>query len=351
MRRKLHVNLGENSYDILIEKGLLKKASEEISEVFKGSRVFVITDDKVAPHYLEALEKELEKRYEVSHIILENGEKTKAISSLEPIYSALIDFGLTRKDLIITLGGGVIGDLGGFVASTFLRGVDFIQVPTTLLSQVDSSVGGKVAVNLKKGKNLVGSFYQPRLVLIDPDVLDTLDYRTLKDGFMEVVKYGCIFDADFFEMLEGLSTREAIMDRIEEIVYRCCDFKRIVVEEDERDTGERMKLNFGHTLAHGIEAFYRYEKYTHGEAVGIGMHEITKLSERKGLTKPGCADRIRRIMENLDMDFDIGAAENEEILSHVKSDKKMEGSTLNVILLEDIGKCFIYRTDTDFFRK
>ena len=349
MRKEVFVNLKEKAYNIIIEKGLVDKAADEIKKVFKGERIFIITDDNVAPFYLEKLTDNLSENYSVSSEILENGEKTKSIRSLERLYDRLIDEGITRKDLIITLGGGVIGDLGGFAASTYLRGVDFVQIPTTLLSQVDSSVGGKVAVTIKKGKNLVGNFYQPKLVLIDPEVLETLDYRTLKDGFMEVIKYGLIFDADFFEFLSKLDTREKIMENIEEIVYRCCDFKRMIVEVDEKDTGERMKLNFGHTLAHGIEAYYNYMRYTHGEAVGIGMYEITKLSEEKGLTKKGTADRIKRVLESLDMTYDINAAVNPDILVHVASDKKSEGKLINLILLEKAGSCFIYKTGSDFF--
>ena len=351
MSNSLHVDLGKNSYDIIIKKGILKNVCEEIKKVYKGEKIFIITDDIVSSFYLDKVSQDLKSGgYSVDYIVLPNGESTKSLSSLEVIYDALIDFKMTRKDLIITLGGGVIGDLGGFVASTFLRGVDFIQIPTTLLSQVDSSVGGKVAIDLAKGKNLVGSFHQPKLVLIDPNVLATLDDRTVNDGFMEVIKYGCIFDKEFFELLYKMHSREDILEHIEHIIYKSCDLKRKVVEEDEKDTGERMKLNFGHTLAHGIEAYYNYEKYTHGEAVAIGMYEITALSEKKGLTKKGTSDKIRDILVNFGMDYDINAVHNENILSHISSDKKNECSILNVILLDEIGSCYIYKTNLEFFK-
>ncbi|MGO5359296.1 3-dehydroquinate synthase [Anaerofustis sp. LCP19S3_F7] len=351
MAKKIHVNLNEKSYDIIIKEDILKSLSEEIKKVYKGEKLFIITDDIVARFYLDKVINNLKDGgFSVDYIILPNGEKTKSIESLEPIYNALIDFNMTRKDMIITLGGGVIGDLGGFVASTFLRGVGFIQIPTTLLSQVDSSVGGKVAIDLKKGKNLVGSFHQPKLVLIDTNVLTTLSLRNIKDGLAEVIKYGLIFDKDFFEFLSNLKTKEDILNNIEHIVYTSCNLKRIVVEEDEKDTGERMKLNFGHTLAHGIEAHFNYEKYTHGEAVAIGMYEITKHSEKLGLTPKGVSDKIKDILINFDMEYDIGAINNDSILSHISSDKKNEGKVLNVILLNEIGKCYIHKTNTQFFK-
>lgn len=352
MAKSIHVNLGEKSYDIVIKENILNSLSDEIKKVYDGDKLFIITDDIVAKFYLDSVVKNLKSaNFKVDYIILPNGEKTKSISSLEPIYNALLDFKMTRKDMIITLGGGVIGDLGGFIASTFLRGIDFIQIPTTLLSQVDSSVGGKVAIDLKKGKNLVGSFHQPKKVIIDTNVLQTLSTRNIKDGLAEVIKYGLIFDKDFFEFLLKLKTREDILENIEHIVYTSCNLKRIIVEEDEKDTSERMKLNFGHTLAHGIEAYYNYEKYTHGEAVGIGMYEITKHSEKLGLTPKGVSEKIKDILSNFDMEYDINAISNEQILSHISSDKKNEGKVLNVILLSEIGKCYIHKTNIDFFKE
>lgn len=351
MAKKLTVNLGENSYNIKIENGILNNVGENIQEVYKGKKIFIITDDIVAKYYLDTVSKSLiNSGYDVSYIILPNGEKTKSISSLEPIYTKLIEFKMTRKDLIVTLGGGVIGDLGGFVASTFLRGIPFIQIPTTLLSQVDSSVGGKVAVNLKVGKNYVGSFYQPKLVLIDPKVLKSLTNRNFKDGFSEVIKYGLIFDKEFFDFLYGMEDKDEVIKNIEHIIYTCCNLKRIVVEEDEKDTGERMKLNFGHTLAHGIEPYYDYTKYTHGEAVAIGMYEITKHSENLNLTTKGVSTKIKNILDRFNLEYDINAINNKDIVSHISTDKKNEGNVLNVILLKDIGKCFIYKTNINFFK-
>ena len=204
---------------------------------------------------------------------------------------------LTRSDLVIALGGGVIGDLAGFAAASYLRGVKLIQIPTSLLAQVDSSVGGKVAVDLPQGKNLVGAFYHPKMVLIDPDVLDTLPQHFINDGMGEVIKYGCIKDAELFNSLCSHSSFEDLKADLTDVITRCVDIKREVVEADQFDKGERMLLNFGHTLAHTIEQHYNYERESHGEAVGIGMYQITKIAEEKGLTAPRCAEKIKKALD------------------------------------------------------
>ena len=256
--KSLRVNLGENSYDIIIGSKILDKIGDYVKS--DGGKIFVISDTNVAPIFANTvIDSLLEKGYECKLHVLEAGEPTKSIKSIEPLYSSMLAFNLTRKDLIVTLGGGVIGDLGGFVASTYLRGVPFVQVPTSLLAQVDSSVGGKVAVDLPEGKNLVGSFYQPKLVFIDTDVLYDLPDRFYIDGMAEIIKYGCIKDEALFETLEGIKSREEFMQKVEDIVYTCCDIKRKVVEVDERDTGERMLLNFGHTYGHAIEKYYKFQ--------------------------------------------------------------------------------------------
>ena len=233
MGRNLYVDLGENSYNISIEKGMLSRLGNEVKKLYNGEKVFIITDENVNKYYGEKVEESLKKAgFNTRKLVLKAGEETKSFNTLPIIYNELLDFKLTRKELIITLGGGVIGDLGGFAASSFLRGVPFIQVPTSLLAQVDSSVGGKVAVDLPKGKNLVGSFYQPKAVFIDPEVLNTLPEKFYKDGMGEVIKYGCIKDKDLFDKLYSLKNREEVMEHIEEIVYTCCDIKRIVVEKE-----------------------------------------------------------------------------------------------------------------------
>ena len=346
---QLKVDLKDRSYPIIIEKGLINRVSKEIIKVYKGKKIFIITDDNVNKYYGGKISEELKHNdFEVKLLSLKPGEETKNFNTLPMIYNELLDFNLTRSDLIIALGGGVIGDLAGFVASTYLRGVDFIQIPTSLLAQVDSSVGGKVAVDLERGKNLVGSFYHPKCVLIDPEVLNTLDNRFFIDGMAEVIKYGCIKDKQFFDYIEKMENKKQLINSMELIIHKCCDIKRQVVENDEKDKGERMLLNFGHTLGHAIEQYYNYTKYSHGEGVAIGMYEISKISEEKGLTKKGTSQRIKDILVkyNLPYELDINI---EEILEAINLDKKKLGNNLNVIILKEIGRSEIYKTTAEFF--
>ena len=303
---RLYVNLGKNSYPIYIENDILNDAGKYVSEVFSGKRIMVVSDDNVYPLYGQKLKASLSGQFEYHSLVLPHGEATKSFESLPEIYSALLKARLSRSDLVIALGGGVIGDLAGFAAASYLRGVKFIQIPTSLLAQVDSSVGGKVAVDLPQGKNLVGAFYQPALVLIDPLVLRTLPERFINDGMGEVIKYGCIKDKELFARLEAHHSFEDLKEELPSVIQRCVDIKRVVVEEDQFDTGERMLLNFGHTLAHTLEQYYHYERESHGEAVSIGMYQITKLAEEKGLTPSGEAERIRKVLTAYGLPFECG---------------------------------------------
>lgn len=346
----LVVDLGERSYPIIIKKGLIDDINLEIKKIFTGKKIFILTDKNVDYYYGDRVKACLVKGgYDVKLMALEPGEETKAFSTLPVIYNELLDFKITRSDLIITLGGGVIGDLGGFVASTFLRGVDFVQMPTSLLAQVDSSVGGKVAVDLERGKNLVGSFYHPRLVLIDPNVLETLSERFFIDGMAEVIKYGCIKDKEFFYFLKGLKTKEEVMHNIEVIIHKCCFIKKCVVENDEKDIGERMLLNFGHTLGHAIETYYNFKKFTHGEAVAIGMYEISKIAENKGLTEKGVSDSIKQILVQYSLPYEVEINESSAILDTIALDKKNIDNVLKVVLLKNIGESYLEKTNVKFF--
>lgn len=346
----LIVDLGERSYPIKIRKGLLDEVNIEIKKVFKGKKIFILTDKNVGSHYGDRVKNRLlNEGYDVRLIALEPGEETKSFNTLPSVYNELLDFKLTRSDLIITLGGGVVGDLGGFVASTFLRGVAFVQMPTSILAQVDSSVGGKVAVDLERGKNLVGSFYHPKLVLIDPDVLETLDDRFYRDGMAEVIKYGCIKDREFFYFLKTLKTKADVMNNIEKIIHTCCYIKRCVVENDERDTGERMLLNFGHTLGHAIEAYYNFKKFSHGEAVAIGMYEISRISEAKGMTEKGVSQDIKEILIQYGLPYEVEIKDSSKILETISLDKKNIDDVLKVVLLKSIGKSFLEKTSVKFF--
>lgn len=344
---KLTVNLGENSYPIHIENGILSKAGEFISELFKGKKIMIISDDHVFPLYGKQLINSLDS-YECHSLVLPHGEPTKSFHTLPQIYSALLDAKLTRSDLVIALGGGVIGDLTGFAASTYLRGIPLVQIPTSLLAQVDSSVGGKTAVDLPQGKNLVGAFYHPKLVLIDPTVLNTLPQHFINDGMGEVIKYGCIKDADLFQRLVSHQSFDDLKEDLPEIIGRCVDIKRQVVEADQFDFGERMLLNFGHTLAHTIEQYFHYERESHGEAVGIGMYQITKLAESQGLCPVGNADRIKEALEIYGLPTSCKVPLS-TLTEAITLDKKNLNGHLNIVLLKAIGDSYVYPTSTEFF--
>lgn len=345
---ELKVNLGDNSYPIYIRAGLLQEADQRISEVFRGKRIMIISDDNVFPIYGSELESILGKNYECSHYILPHGELSKSFDVLPPIYGALLEHHITRSDLVIALGGGVIGDLTGFVAATFLRGVPVVQIPTSLLAQVDSSVGGKVAVDLPQGKNLVGTFYHPKMVLIDPNVLDSLNTRYINDGMGEVIKYGCIKSEKLFHLLDQHGSFKSLKRDITQVIYECVDCKRVLVEEDQFDYGNRMMLNFGHTLAHTIEQHFHYERESHGEAVAIGMYQITRIAEGKGLTERGTAQKIRQILMAYGLPESCGVPSN-ELLTAIELDKKNIQNHLNVVLLNRIGDSYLYKTNKDFF--
>lgn len=344
---KLTVNLSQNSYPIYIENNILKSAGSYISQVFSGKRIMVISDDNVFPLYGQTLLDSLSD-YECHSLVLPHGEPTKSFHSLPGIYTSMLSAKLTRSDLVIALGGGVIGDLAGFAASTYLRGIKLVQIPTSLLAQVDSSVGGKVAVDLPQGKNLAGAFFHPKMVLIDPSVLNTLPSHFISDGMGEVIKYGCIKDAGLFDMLCSRASFDDLKPELSDVIARCVDIKRIIVEADQFDTGERMLLNFGHTLAHTIEQYYHYERESHGEAVGIGMYQLTKLSEEKGLTAPGCAEKIKKALEIYGLPLSCGLPVS-ALREAMTLDKKNLNGSLNLVLLKEIGKSYVYPTDIQFF--
>ena len=350
--QKIIVPLGSRSYPIHIGSGLLDGLGRHVREALGDISVAVVTDDNVAPLYLERAVKSLEGAgLRVCSVTLPHGEQTKCLEQLAGLYTFLCESRITRKDAVIALGGGVIGDLTGLAAATFLRGVHFVQVPTTLLAQVDSSVGGKVAVDLPQGKNLVGAFYQPDFVLVDPDTLNTLTDEYWRDGLGEVVKYGCIGDSALFALLEACAPggRASLMAQIDTILLHCIRQKADVVAQDERDTGLRMTLNFGHTIAHAVETCQHYAGLRHGEAVALGMHVMTRLTEAKSMTEPGTADRLDALLRALDMPMTLPDIPEAELLSAMGMDKKSAGKALRVIGIQKIGACYIHTTDTAFF--
>ena len=332
-------------YNILIEHGIIDHAGDYIRPLTKAIKAFIISDTNVSPIYSQRVKNSLEKSgFETSVFVFQAGESSKRLSTIENMYTHLFERNVTRTDIIIALGGGVTGDMAGFAAATYLRGIDFVQIPTSLLAQVDSSVGGKTAVDLPTGKNLVGAFWQPILVLIDPDTLNTLPEKFFKDGLGEVVKYGCIRSKSLFEKLEN----ENAKDFIDDIIFECVSIKRDVVEHDERDTGERAILNFGHTLGHALEKLNNYENLTHGEAVSAGSAIITRISENHGLTEIGTAQRIENLLKKYDLpinsDFPLS-----DIVNATRGDKKSTGKSIKFVFLKEIGECFVQKINTADF--
>ncbi|HYB98478.1 MAG TPA: 3-dehydroquinate synthase [Candidatus Limnocylindrales bacterium] len=341
----VRVDLGPRSYDCHIEPGLLQGAGAAIAAL-KPSRVLVVTNTTVAPLYGDALTSSIaaaDARIPVSTIELPDGERYKTTATVESIYDAALDLPIDRRSVLVALGGGVVGDLTGFAAATLLRGVRFVMIPTTLLSQVDSSVGGKTGVDRPHGKNLVGAFHQPSLVLIDPATLASLPRREYLAGLAEVVKYGIILDAAMFEDMER--SVEAILARdatvMTPLIARCVRIKADVVESDELETtGARRILNFGHTVAHALEQVTGYDQYLHGEAVAVGMVVAARLSARRGICSPAAAERIERLLTRLGMDTEVPAnLDPSALMRAIALDKKADGARVAYIVCEDIGRC------------
>lgn len=324
--------------EIHIENGLLSRAAAVIGETFSPSRIHIVSDSTVAPLYLQKLEQQF--TLPVTHTVIPAGEEHKRLATVEGIYHDLLTNGMTRKDLIVALGGGVVGDITGFAAATFLRGVSLCQIPTTLLAQVDSSVGGKTGVDMPEGKNLVGAFYQPRLVLIDPSVLTTLPEQTFADGMAEVVKYGYISNRDILDMVSAPDYKQ----NIESIIYECVKIKRDVVTIDEHDTGLRMILNFGHTIGHAAEKLGNYVDLTHGQAVAVGMVAAMRLSAFLG--NEDLTGRLIEILKHIGLPTEL-KYDREDIYRSLLSDKKKFGATVNFILVREPGRAEITPIDAE----
>ncbi len=334
----LRVNLQERSYEIVNRPGALGQCGALAAQVLRGRLACVVSDSRVAPLYADTVLESLRGAgLEPFLLTVSAGEQSKCPAQLAQLWEQMAAHGMTRSDAVFALGGGVVGDLAGFAAATMLRGVDLVQLPTTLLAQVDSSVGGKVAVDLRAGKNLAGCFYQPKLVVMDPETLNTLPDRVFADGMAEVVKYGCIWDEALFARLEALPDRAAVTAVVEEITTACCDIKRQVVEQDEHDLGLRMLLNFGHTMGHVYEKAYRYETYTHGEAVAAGMVDAARLGELLGHTPSGTAERIAALVRRHGLPAAIHAG-RADVEAALRLDKKNLEGALHFVFLERLGR-------------
>ncbi len=332
--KTLKVGLGENSYDILIGRGALNEVIAA-AEDFPCGRLAVVTDENVWRLHGERMEQLLEKAGLPRQIIpLKPGEEAKSFDNLQAIHGALARAQFARNDLLIAFGGGVVGDICGFAAATYMRGVSYVQIPTTLLAQVDSSVGGKTAINIPEGKNLVGAFHQPARVLIDTGMLETLPKREWGGGWAEIIKYGAILSGSLFDRLEN---PEKSAEDIAGIICECCDIKRRVVEADELDRGLRMLLNFGHTFGHAIEALGNFREYIHGEGVAIGMAMAAKVGESLGFTEPGVSRKIVNKLEAFRLPV-TAPYSVEDVIEGMMHDKKNEDGALRLILLKSIGE-------------
>lgn len=327
------------TYDIRIGHGLLTTLGEAVRGLGKVEKVFLVSDTQVYPLYGGAAEASLKAAgYSVSSFVFPAGEESKNGETFLKLLNALAQAGLSRSDLLIALGGGVVGDLAGFAAACYLRGIRFIQIPTTLLAAVDSSVGGKTAIDLPSGKNLAGAFYQPSLVLCDLDALDTLPEDIFRDGCAEVIKYGVLYDPELFSQLEASGLD---FDR-EAVIARCVALKRDVVMEDEKDTGSRMKLNLGHTFGHAVEAHSRFT-LSHGKSVAIGLAVIARASASMDICSEADAARIVSVLKAFGLPVQTQYTA-EALLPYLLSDKKRSGGTVNLILPEAIGRCIVSPT-------
>jgi 3-dehydroquinate synthase len=341
--RNVKVPLGNRSYDIRIGTGLLARLGSECARLGLHPRCAIISDTNVAPRYAKAAQLSLRRaRFHSTVLTVPAGETAKSLKTVQACYDELAAQRLERKSFIVALGGGVVGDLAGFVAATYLRGIAFVQVPTTLLAQVDSSVGGKVGVNLKAGKNLVGAFYQPRLVLCDLDTLASLPKREFRAGLAEVIKYGIIYDSALFRRLERDLPKLLRRDRqtLAAVVAQCCEIKAEVVRQDETEGGLRAILNFGHSIGHALEAISHYGKYLHGEAISIGQVAAANLSARTlGLPESEVrriADLLRRA--GLPTSFKLSHTQQKKLLAAMQLDKKVSGGEIKFVLARRIGK-------------
>jgi 3-dehydroquinate synthase len=338
----LNVNLGARSYPIYVGAAILARAGELLRQAGLSGRVAVVTNPTVAQLFLDSIDRALKQAgFEVAPILVPDGEEHKNIHSLQTVYDRLIEARLERKSCVLALGGGVIGDLAGFAAATYLRGVPYVQVPTTLLAQVDSSVGGKTAIDHVQGKNLIGAFYQPKLVLIDVAALMSLPRRELIAGLAEVIKYGVIEDAALFARLESEIEKLLQLDseRLIETIVTCCAIKARVVEADEREDDYRAVLNFGHTIGHALEAVTGYSEFLHGEAVGVGMVKAAALSAQQGFCDRPTVERIENLIKRAGLPAEIPAQVSlPSLIQAMEVDKKAAGGKIKFVMCAGLGR-------------
>ncbi|MHB9037866.1 MAG: 3-dehydroquinate synthase [Armatimonadota bacterium] len=340
---EVRVNLGERSYVITIGAGVLARVGEIVASACKPTIAAIVTNPTVARYYADRTVESLELAgIRAETVVVPAGERFKTLRTVGKIYDALLEMKMDRGGVIVALGGGVIGDMAGFAAATYMRGIDFVQVPTTLLAQVDASVGGKTGVDLPQGKNLVGAFHQPRAVVMDTLTLNTLPIRELRSGLAEVVKHGIIYDQEFLSFLEknAASLLAKRQDTLEHAVRRSVEIKRDVVETDERESGLRAILNYGHTVGHAIEVLSGYGKFRHGEASSIGMVTEALLAEDIGVAEAGITARIAEVLSRMRLPVNLDSSlDTREIVRAIELDKKTLGSSIRLALPVRLGEC------------
>lgn len=341
MKANLTVHTQSHDYPIIITSKC--DMAKEVAPYIKGKQVMVVTNTTVEKLYLQDLVNGLEVDFEVLSVVLPDGEQYKTQQYIDQIYDALMDNHCSRDVTLIALGGGVIGDMTGFAAASFMRGVNFIQIPTTLLSQVDSSVGGKTGINHPKGKNMIGAFWQPQMVLADMHTLTTLPQRELSAGMAEVIKYALIMDADFLTWLEDNMSALMSLDKVAltEAVARCCQYKADIVAQDERESGKRALLNFGHTFGHVIETHEGYGKWLHGEAVAAGMVQAAQLSQKMGWISEQDVQRISEVLQAAQLPIKPPAIDTQTALGLMQHDKKVKSGQVRLILLKSVGEAVV----------
>ena len=339
--RKVRVDLGEKSYDIIIGYAIDRELVDFVKGAGYSRKALLVTDTNVGPLYAKQVQQLLaEAGLEAAVAQIPAGESSKTLTTANELFTRAIELGLDRKSPIFALGGGVVGDLAGFVAATYMRGVPFVQLPTSLLAQVDSSVGGKVAVNHELGKNLIGAFYQPQAVFMELNFMKSLPRREIYTGLGEIIKYGIIYDAEFFAFLE--SNREAVLalepEALVHIIARSCEIKAAVVSEDEKEAGLRRILNFGHTIAHAIEKETGYVRYNHGEAVATGMVGAAYISRELGLIGENEYNRVREMIARCNLPLQAAGVTVEAMYGDIFHDKKTVGGKVTWVLMEKIGQ-------------
>ena len=328
---RIEVKTKDKTYPIILERGLLKKVSTYVD----GVQVFLISDDGVPEEYRNTLKAQFPNAH---MFVMPQGEASKCFSNLENILEAMLEANLSRNDMVIALGGGVVGDISGFAAATYMRGIRYINIPTTTLAQIDSSIGGKTAIDLGIYKNSVGAFWQPEAVLIDFDVLDTLSKRHFNNGLAEAVKAGMIKDEKIFELFE----EENYLDHLEEIITKSIEMKKEVVENDEREKGERKLLNFGHTYGHAYESYYGLDKYLHGECVAMGMMSMVQNEEVR--------NRLEKVLKKLELPTACDA-DKDKITEIIRNDKKANHDTITVVKVDEIGKGYLEEWSMEEIRR